>query len=245
MGAGVVNLYKGFPASRLPTSMVAGRPRLPLSCVDQAHREHRITGPNFLGLANLAPVDEGCGLTLGLRAVGAPGLRSARPPHRDLPSSRKRAACTSHTGRILRGEGCLVGPLGVRPIRPGRSPTSSGGAQRPRRTRSAACLTPASADRPLRHRPHSVAGWRSGWAIVLESCRWVRPSGWRAMARSPSAIRTKTGSILVGRALSGFLTTAGGRRSFLSVITNGHDPATSVAAIDDLVAALAGYEGAR
>lgn len=56
-------------------------------------------------------------------------------------------------------------------------------------------------------------------------------------------VRAKTGSTFVGRALSGFFTTTGGRRAFFSVITNGAEPAPSAGAIDDLVVAVAADQG--
>jgi D-alanyl-D-alanine carboxypeptidase/D-alanyl-D-alanine-endopeptidase (penicillin-binding protein 4) len=55
-------------------------------------------------------------------------------------------------------------------------------------------------------------------------------------------VTAKTGSILEGRALSGFLTTAGGRRAVFSVLVNGDAPGTAGAAtgaIDAFVEATA------
>lgn len=53
-------------------------------------------------------------------------------------------------------------------------------------------------------------------------------------------VRAKTGWINEGRALSGYLTTAGGRPAVFSVVVNGATPASPAAgAIDDLVAAVA------
>ncbi len=53
-------------------------------------------------------------------------------------------------------------------------------------------------------------------------------------------VRAKTGWIDEGRALSGYLTTAGGRRAVFSVVVNGTIPGSPVVgAIDDLVAAVA------
>jgi D-alanyl-D-alanine carboxypeptidase/D-alanyl-D-alanine-endopeptidase (penicillin-binding protein 4) len=55
-----------------------------------------------------------------------------------------------------------------------------------------------------------------------------------------SNVRAKTGWIDEGRALSGYLTTAGGRRATFSVIVNGTVPGSPVvSAIDDLVATIA------
>jgi D-alanyl-D-alanine carboxypeptidase/D-alanyl-D-alanine-endopeptidase (penicillin-binding protein 4) len=53
-------------------------------------------------------------------------------------------------------------------------------------------------------------------------------------------VRAKTGWIDEGRALSGYLTTAGGRRAVFSVVVNGTTPGSPVVgAIDDLVATVA------
>jgi D-alanyl-D-alanine carboxypeptidase/D-alanyl-D-alanine-endopeptidase (penicillin-binding protein 4) len=53
-------------------------------------------------------------------------------------------------------------------------------------------------------------------------------------------VRAKTGWIDEGRALSGYLTTAGGRRAVFSVVVNGTVPGSPVVgAIDDLVATIA------
>jgi D-alanyl-D-alanine carboxypeptidase/D-alanyl-D-alanine-endopeptidase (penicillin-binding protein 4) len=56
-------------------------------------------------------------------------------------------------------------------------------------------------------------------------------------------VRAKTGSILVGRALSGYATTAGGRAVTFSVIANHPDPAPLTAAIDDLVTTVVAWPG--
>ena len=53
-------------------------------------------------------------------------------------------------------------------------------------------------------------------------------------------VRAKTGWIDEGRALSGYLTTAGGRRAVFSLVVNGTTPGSPVVgAIDDLVATVA------
>lgn len=52
-------------------------------------------------------------------------------------------------------------------------------------------------------------------------------------------LRAKTGSIIEGRALSGYLETAGGRAVTFSIVTNGGCPPCTEAAIDDLVVAVA------
>jgi D-alanyl-D-alanine carboxypeptidase/D-alanyl-D-alanine-endopeptidase (penicillin-binding protein 4) len=56
-------------------------------------------------------------------------------------------------------------------------------------------------------------------------------------------VRAKTGSILVGRALSGYATTAGGRAVTFSVIANHPDPAPLTAAIDGLITTVAAWPG--
>jgi serine-type D-Ala-D-Ala carboxypeptidase/endopeptidase (penicillin-binding protein 4) len=56
-------------------------------------------------------------------------------------------------------------------------------------------------------------------------------------------LRAKTGTIVEGRALSGFFTTEGGRQAFFSAIVNGHDSRTAMEAIDQLIAELAAYPG--
>jgi D-alanyl-D-alanine carboxypeptidase/D-alanyl-D-alanine-endopeptidase (penicillin-binding protein 4) len=65
------------------------------------------------------------------------------------------------------------------------------------------------------------------------------------LAGPPTAgnVRAKTGSIIPGRALTGELTTAGGRRAVFSVLVNGSSPGPSEAAIDALVVAVARLEG--
>ncbi|MGH9024511.1 MAG: D-alanyl-D-alanine carboxypeptidase/D-alanyl-D-alanine endopeptidase [Acidimicrobiia bacterium] len=52
--------------------------------------------------------------------------------------------------------------------------------------------------------------------------------------------RAKTGSIIGGVALSGYVTTAGGRDAVFSVIVNGPESGAAVDVIDDLVATVAG-----
>ena len=52
-------------------------------------------------------------------------------------------------------------------------------------------------------------------------------------------LRAKTGSISRLRALSGMLTTAGGRRVFFSAIVDARNPRPGIAAVDDLLIALA------
>jgi D-alanyl-D-alanine carboxypeptidase/D-alanyl-D-alanine-endopeptidase (penicillin-binding protein 4) len=52
-------------------------------------------------------------------------------------------------------------------------------------------------------------------------------------------LRAKTGSVGVSVALSGYLTTDGGRNVVFSVITNGSDPEPAVAAMDQLLNVVA------
>jgi D-alanyl-D-alanine carboxypeptidase/D-alanyl-D-alanine-endopeptidase (penicillin-binding protein 4) len=56
-------------------------------------------------------------------------------------------------------------------------------------------------------------------------------------------VRAKTGSIIPGRALSGYFTTAGGRSAVFSVVVNGDDPGPAQAAIDALVTEVASARG--
>ncbi|MDP9420030.1 MAG: D-alanyl-D-alanine carboxypeptidase, partial [Actinomycetota bacterium] len=58
--------------------------------------------------------------------------------------------------------------------------------------------------------------------------------------RLEGTLRAKTGWILEGRALSGYLTTAGGRDVVFSVVVNDTTPSSLVVgAIDDLVQTIA------
>ena len=52
-------------------------------------------------------------------------------------------------------------------------------------------------------------------------------------------VRAKTGSVRESRALSGYLTTAGGRQAVFSLIVNGPAASNALGAMDDLVATLA------
>jgi D-alanyl-D-alanine carboxypeptidase/D-alanyl-D-alanine-endopeptidase (penicillin-binding protein 4) len=52
-------------------------------------------------------------------------------------------------------------------------------------------------------------------------------------------VRAKTGSIIEGRALSGYLETASGRAVTFSVVSNGGCPPCTEAAIDALIVAVA------
>jgi D-alanyl-D-alanine carboxypeptidase/D-alanyl-D-alanine-endopeptidase (penicillin-binding protein 4) len=56
-------------------------------------------------------------------------------------------------------------------------------------------------------------------------------------------VRAKTGTIIPGRALSGYLTTAGGRPAVFSLVVNGANPAPTQAAIDALVTTIASTRG--
>jgi D-alanyl-D-alanine carboxypeptidase/D-alanyl-D-alanine-endopeptidase (penicillin-binding protein 4) len=51
-------------------------------------------------------------------------------------------------------------------------------------------------------------------------------------------VRAKTGSVRESRALSGYLTTAGGRDVVFSLIVNGPTASNALAAMDNLVAAM-------
>jgi D-alanyl-D-alanine carboxypeptidase/D-alanyl-D-alanine-endopeptidase (penicillin-binding protein 4) len=101
----------------------------------------------------------------------------------------------------------------------------------------------------------SATGWRRILQAAAEEPWWpVLGSGLPVAGVSgtlagrltgPSTagnVTAKTGSILEGRALSGFLTTAGGRRAVFSVLVNGDAPGTAGAAtgaIDAFVEATA------
>jgi len=56
-------------------------------------------------------------------------------------------------------------------------------------------------------------------------------------------VRAKTGSIIPGRALSGYLTTMGGRDAVFSVVVNGRNPGPSQGAIDALITTVASARG--
>jgi D-alanyl-D-alanine carboxypeptidase/D-alanyl-D-alanine-endopeptidase (penicillin-binding protein 4) len=56
-------------------------------------------------------------------------------------------------------------------------------------------------------------------------------------------VRAKTGSIIGGVALSGYVTTAGGRDAVFSVVVNGPRAGAATGVIDDLVATVAAYPG--
>jgi serine-type D-Ala-D-Ala carboxypeptidase/endopeptidase (penicillin-binding protein 4) len=64
-----------------------------------------------------------------------------------------------------------------------------------------------------------------------------------ASAPTLGNVRAKTGSIVPGRALSGYLTTAGGRDVVFSVVVNGDNPAPAERVIDSLVTAIAAESG--
>ena len=56
-------------------------------------------------------------------------------------------------------------------------------------------------------------------------------------------VRAKTGSIIGGVALSGYVTTAGGRDAIFSVVVNGPSAAAATGVIDEIVATVAAYPG--
>ena len=56
-------------------------------------------------------------------------------------------------------------------------------------------------------------------------------------------VRAKTGTIIGGVALSGYVTTAGGRDAIFSVVVNGPQAGAAGDVIDDLVATVAAYPG--
>jgi D-alanyl-D-alanine carboxypeptidase/D-alanyl-D-alanine-endopeptidase (penicillin-binding protein 4) len=86
------------------------------------------------------------------------------------------------------------------------------------------------------------------WAPALLSSLPVAGRSGTLVGRLTSAategnVRAKTGTIIPGRALSGYFTTAGGRDAVFSVVVNGDRPAPAQSAIDALVTAVAAAEG--
>ena len=63
----------------------------------------------------------------------------------------------------------------------------------------------------------------------------------RRFRGTPAAgnVHAKTGSIIGGRALTGHLLTAGGRRAYFSIVVNGEGSGSALAAMDDLIVTLA------
>jgi D-alanyl-D-alanine carboxypeptidase/D-alanyl-D-alanine-endopeptidase (penicillin-binding protein 4) len=63
----------------------------------------------------------------------------------------------------------------------------------------------------------------------------------RRFRGTPAAgnVHAKTGSIIGGRALTGHLRTAGGRRAYFSIVVNGEASGDALAAMDALVVTLA------
>ncbi|MGH9004387.1 MAG: D-alanyl-D-alanine carboxypeptidase, partial [Acidimicrobiia bacterium] len=89
-----------------------------------------------------------------------------------------------------------------------------------------------------------VAGFQPWGNYLLESLPLAGRSGTlaRRLRGTPAEgnVRAKTGWIDEARALSGYLTTAGGRRAVFSVVVNGTVPGSPVVgAVDDLVAVAA------
>ncbi|MGH8993685.1 MAG: D-alanyl-D-alanine carboxypeptidase/D-alanyl-D-alanine endopeptidase, partial [Acidimicrobiia bacterium] len=89
-----------------------------------------------------------------------------------------------------------------------------------------------------------VAGFQPWGNYLLESLPLAGRSGTlaRRLRGTPAEgnVRAKTGWIDEARALSGYLTTAGGRRAVFSVVVNGTVPGSPVVgAVDDLVATVA------
>jgi D-alanyl-D-alanine carboxypeptidase/D-alanyl-D-alanine-endopeptidase (penicillin-binding protein 4) len=68
-------------------------------------------------------------------------------------------------------------------------------------------------------------------------------SGRLTGASTVGNVRAKTGTIIPGRALSGYFTTVGGRDAVFSVLVNGDRPGPAQGAIDALVTAVASAPG--
>lgn len=68
-------------------------------------------------------------------------------------------------------------------------------------------------------------------------------SGRLTSASTVGNVRAKTGTIIPGRALSGYFTTAGGRDAVFSVLVNGNRPGPAQGAIDALVTTVASAPG--
>ena len=68
-------------------------------------------------------------------------------------------------------------------------------------------------------------------------------SGRLTSASTVGNVRAKTGTIIPGRALSGYFTTAGGRDAVFSVLVNGDHPGPAQGAIDALVTTVASAPG--
>jgi serine-type D-Ala-D-Ala carboxypeptidase/endopeptidase (penicillin-binding protein 4) len=194
----------------------------------------------------------------GILVAGADISGRVNPGSRTLASIRSEPLTSVVAGMLTRSDNTaaelLVKEIGFQ-VR-GRGTTAEGlraaddalaGLAVPRRGRSADGSGLSRAD--LR----SAREWRR----LLQAAR-AQPWGGRLAASLPLAgrsgtlgsrfrgtaaegnLRAKTGWILEGRALSGYLTTAGGRPVVFSVIVNGtHPQAPVVGAIDDMVAALA------
>jgi D-alanyl-D-alanine carboxypeptidase/D-alanyl-D-alanine-endopeptidase (penicillin-binding protein 4) len=82
--------------------------------------------------------------------------------------------------------------------------------------------------------------------VLLDSLPLAGRSGTLAgrltSAATAGNVRAKTGSIIPGRALSGYVTTASGRSGVFSVVVNGDNPGRAQAAIDALVTSVAAID---
>jgi D-alanyl-D-alanine carboxypeptidase/D-alanyl-D-alanine-endopeptidase (penicillin-binding protein 4) len=138
----------------------------------------------------------------------------------------------------------------------GRTGTTAGGLLAIREALAALCIPVAGVDADgsglSRRNARSAREWRE----LLDSARRA-PWGEALVASLPLAgrsgtlagrltgpatignVRAKTGSIIPGRALSGYLTTVGGRTATFSVVVNGDRVGSAQSAIDALVATVA------
>jgi D-alanyl-D-alanine carboxypeptidase/D-alanyl-D-alanine-endopeptidase (penicillin-binding protein 4) len=89
-----------------------------------------------------------------------------------------------------------------------------------------------------------IAPWGSALQAALPlAARSGTLSGRLTNVATAGNVRAKTGSIIPGRALSGYFTSAGGRSAVFSVVVNGDDPGPAQAAIDGLVTTVASAPG--
>jgi D-alanyl-D-alanine carboxypeptidase/D-alanyl-D-alanine-endopeptidase (penicillin-binding protein 4) len=138
----------------------------------------------------------------------------------------------------------------------GRTGTTAGGLALIREALTARCIPVAGIDADgsglSRRNSRSAREWRA-LLVAAQGAPWGRAlvdslplagrSGTLAgRLTNPATIgnvRAKTGSIIPGRALSGYFTTAGGRSSAFSVVVNGDRLGSAQGAIDALVATVA------
>ena len=173
-----------------------------------------------------------------------PSSRSPPSPRRPWRSSAPRCCCAATTRSpsrsSARSETARRPTASTASTRrwPISAPASPGPAGMDRASRGRTCARPASGGCCCRS-PATAMGKRAA----------SRPAGGRAVRHPESAprrpgdrrsVRAKTGSIIGGRSLSGYATTADGRDVVFAIVVNG-DPAAAAAAvpaIDALVTAV-------